>query len=100
VRLNGEKAGYMTLALNLTFTDTGEQILVAVENAVLNHWPDRRDPAGAEVSLSRATLIQLVLGETEPAKAEADGQLQGGSHLVPLLSALDRFDFWFEIVSP
>ena len=100
VRLNGEKAGNLTLALNLTFTDTDERFLVAVENAVLNHWSDRRDPTGAEVRLSRATLIQLVLGETDTAKAEAEGQLEGGAHLARLLSALDRFDFWFEIVSP
>jgi alkyl sulfatase BDS1-like metallo-beta-lactamase superfamily hydrolase len=100
VRLNGEKAGDLTLALNLTFTDTGEQFLVAVENAVLNHWPDRRDPAGAEVRLSRATLIRLVLGETDPSTAGADGQLEGGSDLAPLITAFDRFDFWFEIVAP
>ncbi len=100
VRLNGDKAGALNLALNLTFTDTGERFLVAVENAVLNHWADRQAEGAPEVHLSRATLIQLVLGEAEADGAEAAGQLKGARNLAPLIAALDRFDFWFEIVAP
>lgn len=100
VRLNGQRAADLNLSLNLTFTDTDERFLVAVENAVLNHWADRQAPNGTAVRLSRATLIQLVLGEIDLATAGSQGRLEGADHLAPLIAALDRFDFWFEIVAP
>jgi len=39
-----------------------------------------------------------VLGQTNPEAAGLEGP--GNASLVRLLSLLDRFDFWFNIVTP
>ncbi|MDP1618756.1 alkyl/aryl-sulfatase [Phenylobacterium sp.] len=102
VRLNGETAGTLQLALDLTFTDTQERFGLSVENAVLHHARDRVAPGATSVRLSRSTLVALVLGEQELATAMADGAVEtaGPDQLAALLACLDRFDFWFEIVTP
>jgi len=102
VRLNGEAAGDQRLALNIAFTDVGESFGVRVENAVLRHGKAQIRGAPA-VSLTRATLARLVLGELtlDGAIAEGSVSLAGdGRALRDLLALLDRFDFWFEIVTP
>lgn len=102
VRLNGERAGTLELALDLTFTDTQERFGLSVENAVLHHGRDRMAPDTAPVRLSRSTLVALVLGELELEAALADGAVETAQpdRLAALLACLDRFDFWFEIVTP
>ncbi|WP_394763102.1 alkyl/aryl-sulfatase [Phenylobacterium sp.] len=100
VRLNGEKAGVVgDLALTLSFTDTDECFAVSVENAVLHHAPGEGGPA---VAVTRPVLIALVIGETTLETALADGVVsgEGAGVLAQLLPLLDRFDFWFEIVTP
>ncbi len=102
VRLNGPKAGATQLALNLVFTDTGETFAVTVENAVLHHRAGAT--AGAPtVNLTRGVLTDLVIGQTTIEAAMAAGSLtatEGAGTLETLLGLLDRFDFWFEIVTP
>jgi alkyl sulfatase BDS1-like metallo-beta-lactamase superfamily hydrolase len=93
VRLNGEAAGAETIAFVLAFTDSGETWEIRVENAVLHHWKTDRAP---DVSLTRETLVRLVLDQTTLAEAGLDG----ASGLARLLALLDRFDFWFNIVTP
>jgi alkyl sulfatase BDS1-like metallo-beta-lactamase superfamily hydrolase len=100
VRLNGTKAGAIgDLALTMVFNDAGERFAVSVENAVLHH---KLGEGGPVVTLTRPVLIGLVIGETTLAAALADGTVsgQGASVLGELLALLDRFDFWFEIVTP
>jgi len=93
VRLNGEKAGALELSLVLGFEDTGEHFEVRVENGVLHHSRVDEPP---DVSLSRMTLVQLALAQTNLEAADLDG----AGPLATLLSLLDRFDFWFNIVTP
>jgi alkyl sulfatase BDS1-like metallo-beta-lactamase superfamily hydrolase len=83
----------------VAFSDTGERFAVRVENAVLHH---RAGEGGPVVTLSRPTLIGLVIGETtlEAAQAESAVSGPGAAELARLLPLLDRFDFWFEIVAP
>lgn len=103
VRLNGEKAGAHEIALNIHFTDTNEHFLVTLENAVLHHYPERKEPKAPSVSLTRAVLADLVIGERAFAAALADKSMtiEGAREpFADLLSMLDRFDFWFEIVMP
>ncbi|MGH7023735.1 MAG: alkyl/aryl-sulfatase [Caulobacteraceae bacterium] len=92
VRLDGEKAGAAGLSLVLAFADTGERFQVGVENAVLHHHAT--DDA-ADVTLDRASLVQLVLGQRTVEEAGIDNDA-----LARLLGLLDRFDFWFNIVTP
>jgi len=102
VRLNGPKAGALKLALNLAFSDTGEAFLVTVENAVLHHRAAALADAPT-IGLTRAALVDLVVGQTSLQDAVAAGRVtaaDGTRALETLLSLLDRFDFWFEIVTP
>ena len=92
VRLNAERAANLTLSLRVHFSDVGETWRIDVSNAVLHH---RRDEGTADVTLTRGALIDLVSGQRDPAIA--------GAHvddLRKLIAALDRFEFWFEIVRP
>ena len=55
------------------------------------------------VSLTRAVLAGLVIGEHDLAAALAEKAvaIEGDATLFgDLLQLLDRFDFWFEIVMP
>ena len=103
VRLNGEEAGETNIALNLTFTDTGEAFEVRVENGVLRHRPGRTAPGAPAVRLDRRTLVDMVTGVRTADEALADGsaKVEGdASGLIQLIGLLDRFDFWFGIVTP
>ncbi len=103
VRLNGTRAGARQLAFGLTFTDTGEHYALTLENAVLHHYRDRKIAGAVAVSLTRAALVELVVGETtlDAAIAEKKVSVEGDAKaFADFLSLLDRFDFWFEIVLP
>jgi alkyl sulfatase BDS1-like metallo-beta-lactamase superfamily hydrolase len=99
VRLNGEKAGEQILAFNLAFEDSGERFAVHVENAVLHHYAGKTAPGAPTVSLTRATLARLVLAEVSLEAAEVRIEGDDGA-FARFLTLLDRFDFWFEIVTP
>ncbi|HVY88072.1 MAG TPA: alkyl sulfatase dimerization domain-containing protein [Hyphomonadaceae bacterium] len=94
VRLNAEKAAAVALKFTLAVRDTGESFEVEIANAVLHH---RRRDARPDATLDRLTLAKLVTGELSPADAAIDGDRSG---LATLITLLDRFDFWFEIVAP
>ncbi len=101
VRLNGEKAGAEDFTFDLHFIDTGETFGISVENAVLHHGSPSAAPT--IVNLTRGSLVELVLGETDVDTALGDGRVHAIGEVAPfrrLLSLLDRFDFWFEIVAP
>ena len=103
VRLNGVKAGARQLAFGLTFTDTSEHYALTLENAVLHHYKDRKIAGAVAVALTRAVLVELVVGETtlDAAIAEKKISIAGDSAaFADFLALLDRFDFWFEIVLP
>jgi alkyl sulfatase BDS1-like metallo-beta-lactamase superfamily hydrolase len=103
VRLNGPKAGAEALHLGVSFTDTGERFRLEVENGVMRHYLADASPAAPAISLSRPTLVRLVTGEVSLEAAAEDGSLaiEGDpGALALLLSWLDRFDFWFNIIAP
>ncbi len=99
VRLNGPKAGASEIALILGFTDVDQRFSVRVENAVLHH---KATTAAPEVSLTRAHLVDLVIGAETLEGLMSSGKVTGprAAALGELLILLDRFDFWFEIVTP
>jgi alkyl sulfatase BDS1-like metallo-beta-lactamase superfamily hydrolase len=103
VRLNGPKVGAETLQLGVRFSDTNESFLVEVENAVMRHHEGRTAPGAAVATLTRATLVQLISGAIGLDAAVADGAVEIAGDPAPfarLLSWLDRFDFWFQIIAP
>ncbi len=103
VRLNGEKAGDTHLTLNFDFGDDGKY-LVELENGVLNNTKGiQSDKADATLKLSRSALDKVVLGEETLDKAVEGGSIQitgDKEKLTQLVSMLDSFDFWFNIVTP
>jgi alkyl sulfatase BDS1-like metallo-beta-lactamase superfamily hydrolase len=103
VRLNGPKAAGKKIFINLNFTDTGEKDVIILNNAALNHSPNRLDPsADATLTLARAALNNIILREStleeeiKNGKVKVDGSLDRVKELVSLL---DSFEFWFNIVT-
>jgi alkyl sulfatase BDS1-like metallo-beta-lactamase superfamily hydrolase len=104
VRLNATKAGDATAKLNFDFGNSGGTYLVELENGVLNHTAGRHgDDADATITLSRDTLNRIILGETKLADAisSGDAKVSGNqAKLGEVVSYLDTFEFWFNIVTP
>jgi alkyl sulfatase BDS1-like metallo-beta-lactamase superfamily hydrolase len=103
VRLNREKAAKAKAVFNFDFGDAGKYVL-EMENGVLNHTANRQaEDADATVTLSRATLNKVILQEVRLADAVQSGDVKiagNRAKLDELLSYLDRFEFWFDIVTP
>ncbi|MDE1172390.1 MAG: alkyl sulfatase dimerization domain-containing protein [Parvibaculaceae bacterium] len=104
VRLNGQKAGARTFAINVHFTDSGRRFLLTVENAVMHHYERPvLETAEATVALTRADLAELLIGSRtladlcELGRARVDG---ARGSVEELLSLLDQFDVLFNIVEP
>jgi alkyl sulfatase BDS1-like metallo-beta-lactamase superfamily hydrolase len=78
--------------------------MIEMVNGVLNHTSNRQaDKADATITLSRETLNRIVLRETTLKDAINSGAVKiAGSQakLEEMLSHLDTFDFWFNIVTP
>jgi alkyl sulfatase BDS1-like metallo-beta-lactamase superfamily hydrolase len=104
MRLNGPKADGKRIVLNFDFTDVKEKYALEMVNGVLNHTPGRSaQNADATVTLARETLNQIVLKQATLKNAIASGGVKiAGSEakLDEMLSYLDSFDFWFNIVTP
>ncbi len=104
MRLNGPKADGKRIVLNFDFTDVKQKYTLEMTNGVLNHTPDRqaRD-ADATVTLTRETLNRIVLQQTtlKDAISANDIKIAGSqAKLEEMLSYLDNFEFWFNIVTP
>jgi alkyl sulfatase BDS1-like metallo-beta-lactamase superfamily hydrolase len=104
VRLNGEKAAGKAMTLNFDFGKPEGTYLVEMENGVLNHTAGANAAdADATVSLSRDTLNRVVLRETklDDAIKAGDVKIKGNqARLGELVSYLDGFELWFNIVTP
>jgi len=104
IRLNGPKAEGKSIALNWSFTDTGEEYAVTLENAALTYTANRQlAKADATVILRRETLNRILLGESTVEKEVESGaiQVQGDrGKFTELLSLLDTFEPMFNIVTP
>jgi alkyl sulfatase BDS1-like metallo-beta-lactamase superfamily hydrolase len=105
VRLNGPKAEGKTITLNWNFTDTKEQYVLALENGALNHTAHKQvKDAEATFTLTRAAFDEFILGgkpELEAMMASGDLKVEGQKEkLGELLSLMDNFDPWFNIVTP
>jgi alkyl sulfatase BDS1-like metallo-beta-lactamase superfamily hydrolase len=104
MRLNGPKAAGKHITLNLVFPDTKDRIVLSLENGALSHTQNGQiKDADATVTIPRAVLNNIVLGDTT-LKNELDSgrvSIQGKTESVnELVSMLDKFDFWFNIVTP
>ena len=103
MRLDAPAVADERILLNFDFTDVNEKYLLEMVNGVLHHTPGRQaEQADATVTLDRATLDRIVLQKTTVADAIAAGDVKvtgNPAKLDELLSHLDRFEFWFPIVT-
>jgi alkyl sulfatase BDS1-like metallo-beta-lactamase superfamily hydrolase len=104
IRLNSERAGAAEITLNVDLGNEGGQYVLELGNGVLNHTADAQaDDADATLTLSRATLNGIILGQTGAVDAADAGDIEvggDGAKLEELVSYLDSFEFWFQIVTP
>jgi alkyl sulfatase BDS1-like metallo-beta-lactamase superfamily hydrolase len=101
--LDGPLADGTSLALGWSFSDAGEQWTLRVEHGALNCWPVLDDDVDATVTLTRQTLIDvLVDGSPIPAAVE-DGTvaIEGDAGALDrLLALLDGPNRRFTIIEP
>ncbi len=103
VRLNGPKAAGKNITMNVNFTDLNKEYGLTVENGVLNYAPVPVANANASLTLDKATLDDIQLGNVEledaisQNKVTIDGQRESFDEFIGLL---DTFPFWFNIVTP
>ncbi len=104
IRLNGSRAADASLrSISISAVQVGSY-LIELENGVLNHTANRQsDNADATVTLTRETLNRIILHETSVADAISSGDVRVNGNqakLDELISYLDTFEFWFNIVTP
>jgi alkyl sulfatase BDS1-like metallo-beta-lactamase superfamily hydrolase len=104
VRLNGPKAAGKDITLNFDFTDTKEKYVLFLSNGALSHSENKQSSdADASITLTRTKFNELMLGETKLEDAITSGAVKINGNqkaLTNLLSLLDSFEFWFNIVTP
>jgi alkyl sulfatase BDS1-like metallo-beta-lactamase superfamily hydrolase len=104
VRLNGTRAAGKSITFNFVMTDTNENYVVGVENSALHYSKGKTsDSADASVTMTRADLNEVMMGNTSMEKLVMAGKtkITGSTpKLGEFVSWLDNFDFWFNIVTP
>lgn len=103
VRLNPEKAASKKMTINIDFTDINEKHSLNIENAVLNHSTRYADKPDTTVTLTKKVLDDIQLGQTTLEQEIASGQVKitgDAKQFSEFVGMLDKFNFWFNIVTP
>ena len=104
VHINGEKAANAKAIFNVDLGNDGGKYKLELENGVLNHTANvQADNADATIALNRTTLNKIILHEEtlKQAQTRGDVKITGDSaKLDQMLSYMDKFEFWFNIVTP
>ena len=104
VRLNGPEAAGKRISLGFEFTDTGDRIVVSVENGVMRHSHVEQMPElSTVVTLNRPSFIAMMMAGLPVVALTTTGavDIEGDqSELSLLIGLLDDFEFWFDIVTP
>jgi alkyl sulfatase BDS1-like metallo-beta-lactamase superfamily hydrolase len=104
VRLNGPKAEGKRIVLNWSFTDTGENFVLNLENSALTYVAGvQADDADAGFTLARGTLDEIIAKLTtfQDAVGSAKIKFTGNPmRLGELMMLMDEFPRMFEIVEP
>lgn len=104
MRLKGPEVDGKHITLNLDFTDLKQKYTLEMVNGVLNHTEGMQSKdADATITLTRDTLNNLMLKQTTLKDAKGSGAIKvegNEGKLEELMSYMDNFDFWFNIVTP
>ena len=102
VRLNGPKAWGKKIALNVNMPDLKQQYSLRVENGVLNYGKPVAK-ADANITLNKSVFDAMQLGDisVDDAVSKGDIKIDGSSEAFKeFVGLLDKFPFWFNIVTP
>lgn len=90
--------------LNVDFGGDGGKYKLELENGVLNHTANSEaQNADATLTLSRETLNKVILKEETLKQAQDKGEVKitgNADKVSELLGYMDKFDFWFNMVTP
>jgi alkyl sulfatase BDS1-like metallo-beta-lactamase superfamily hydrolase len=104
IRLNGPKAADKRITVNWVLTDKNETYAMTLANGVLNHKRGRPAAnADATVLLARPVFDLIAAGQAtfSGRMLAGDIKIQGGKlKFLEMMSCLDEFDPWFNIVTP
>jgi alkyl sulfatase BDS1-like metallo-beta-lactamase superfamily hydrolase len=104
VRFNPANAGTAGYVLNFEFPDRGERLCLMVGDGVaVPRMGCRSDEAAATATMDRGTLDEILLGGAKFADRAADGSVRiagDPAAVSAYLAALDRFPYWFNVVTP
>ncbi len=104
VHINGEKAANAKAIFNVDLGNDGGKYTLELENGVLNHTANvQADNADATIALNRTTLNKIILQEETLKQAQTRGEVKitgDSAKLDQMLSYMDKFEFWFNIVTP
>jgi alkyl sulfatase BDS1-like metallo-beta-lactamase superfamily hydrolase len=104
IRLNGPKAEGKHIALNWSFSDTGETFVLNLENSALTYTEGVQSAnAHASFTLARSTLDEVIAKQTSFPEAVASGKVKvsgDAMRLTELMSLMDEFPRMFDIVEP
>ncbi len=104
VQLNAEKADGQQIVINWNFTEPAEQYALNLSNSALTYRAGWQAPdADLTVTLTRAALDAITLGETDFQTEAAAGNITldgDATKLAALLGMLDTFTPDFPIVTP
>ncbi|CAI2010021.1 Putative sterol carrier protein [Serratia fonticola] len=104
VHIDGEKAANAKAVFNIDLGSDGGKYKLELENGVLNHTAgaEAKD-ADATITLNRETLNKIILKEETLKQAVDRGEVKvtgNGAKLDEMLGYMDKFEFWFNIVTP
>lgn len=104
VHIDGEKAANAKAVFNIDLGSDGGKYKLELENGVLNHTAgaEAKD-ADATITLNRETLNKIILKEETLKQAVDKGEVKvtgNGAKLDEMLGYMDKFEFWFNIVTP
>ncbi|MBV9834064.1 MAG: MBL fold metallo-hydrolase [Alphaproteobacteria bacterium] len=103
VRLNADRAAGHRFVIDWRFTDTGQSLVLNLENSTLTHMPGPATDATLVVSTTRPVLDSLVVKLSTVAQGLENGGLkvQGDAKVLEaLFSMLDDFPLMFDILTP
>ncbi|WP_250461000.1 alkyl/aryl-sulfatase [Microbulbifer litoralis] len=102
IRLNGPKAAGKNIVVNVSLPDVKENYSLVVENGVLNYGPPVDNPP-ASVTINRSDLNDVIMGTASMKDKIKDGSAKVSgdkTQFDTLLSLLDSFEFWWNMVTP
>lgn len=104
IRLNSTKAEGKEISMNLIFPDIHEEYNLQVKNSVLNYYEGVQDPnAGVTLRMDKRTMDALTLGQLSVKQAYKDGKIKiegNPKEMIELFTLFDKFNMWFNIVTP